>query len=435
MAATTIRILNIIHQARIVPVLLLMIVRACSIGAGNASDTLYNGGNITDGKTLVSAGGSFTLGFFSPTGVPTKTKRYLGIWFTADANVVCWVANRDNPLNTTTGVLVINDTGSLVLLNSGSGHTTWSSSSNTTSSAVAAQLLESGNLVVRDEQGSGNPIWIWQSFDHPSNTLLAGQRLGKNPQTGAEWSLTSWRAPNDPSPGDYRRVMDTKGLPDCVSWKHGVKKYRTGPWNGLWLSGVPEMASYSGLISVQVIVRPDEVAYVFDSTSTALFSRLVLNEAGVLQRLAWDPASKVWNIFSRAPRDVCDDYAMCGAFGLCDVNTASTLYCSCMQGFSPSSPSQWSMREASGGCRRDVPLDCGNNGTTTDGFMVLRGVKLPDTDNATVDMNATLEQCRTRCLADCSCVAYAPADIRGGGGGGHGSGCVMWTDDIVDVAL
>uniref|UniRef100_A0A804M9U6 Uncharacterized protein n=1 Tax=Zea mays TaxID=4577 RepID=A0A804M9U6_MAIZE len=120
---------------------------------------------------------------------------------------------------------------------------------------------------------------------------------------------------------------------------------------------------------------------------------------------------------------------MCGAFGLCNVNTASTLFCSCVVGFSPVNPTQWSMRESGGGCRRNVPLECGN-GTTTDGFKVVQGVKLPDTDNTTVDMGATLEQCRERCLANCSCVAYAAADIRGGG---DGSGCVMWTNNIVDV--
>jgi hypothetical protein len=41
-------------------------------------DMLDHGRNITDGETLVSANGSFTLGFFSP-GVTTR--RYLGIWF------------------------------------------------------------------------------------------------------------------------------------------------------------------------------------------------------------------------------------------------------------------------------------------------------------------------------------------------------------------
>ena len=57
-------------------------------------------------------------------------------------------------------------------------------------------------------------------------------------------------------------------------------------------------------------------------------------------------------------------------------------------------------------------------------------MKLPDTDNATVAQRVTLEQCRAMCLVDCWCVAYAATDIRGGGGG---SGCVMWTNDIVDV--
>ncbi|CAN6241028.1 unnamed protein product [Urochloa humidicola] len=392
------------------------------------SDPLKNGGNITDGDTVVSAGGSFTLGFFTPAGgVPTK--RYLGIWFTASPDAVCWVANRDSPLNNNTGVLVVSTGGSLRLLD-GSGQTAWSSSNTTDSSAPSvAELLESGNLVVR-EQSSGSILW--QSFDHPSNTLLDGMRLGRNPETGAEWSLTSWRAPGDPSLGNWRMVMDTKGLPDCVTWQGNVKKSRTGPWNGLRFSGTPEMAStsYSEMFSIQVVVHPDEIAYVVTATAGTPLNRLVMNEVGLVQRLLWDPAGRVWNVLARTPRDVCDTYAICGKFGRCNADTASTLFCSCIHGFSPASPSQWSMRVTSEGCRRDVPLDCSSNGTTTDGFLMLPGAKLPDTDNATVDMSATLEQCRVRCLANCSCVAYAAADIRGGDGG---SGCVMWADDIVDV--
>ena len=182
-------------------------------------------------------------------------KRYLGIWFTASPDAVCWVANRDSPLNSTSGVLVVGRTGSLRLLD-GSGHTAWSSNTTTSSSAPAVvQLLDSGNLVVR-EQSSGDVLW--QSFDHPSNTLLAGMRIGKDPQTGVDWSLTSWRASNDPTTGKCRRVMNTMGLPDIVSWQGNAKKYRTGPWNGLWFSGVPEMArvSNSDPYSNQVVVPP-----------------------------------------------------------------------------------------------------------------------------------------------------------------------------------
>ncbi|KAF7019327.1 hypothetical protein CFC21_032517 [Triticum aestivum] len=420
-------------RVMLVSAVLFLSLGTCSAGGVASPDTLNDGRrNITDGQTLVSAGGSFTLGFFSP-GEPNR--RYVGIWFSASTDAVVWVANRDSPLNDTAGVLEIDGAGRLLLLD-GSGRTAWSSLNTTTGGATsssfsaAAKLLESGNLVVVRDEEEGSGAVLWQSFDHPSNTLIAGMRLGRNPQTGAEWSLRSWRSPEDPATGDCRRAMDTRGLPDCVSWRGDVKKYRTGPWNGLWFSGVPEMASYSDMFTNQVVVRPDDVAYVFNATAAAPFSRLVLSEAGVIQRLAWDGGSRVWNVFAQAPRDVCDDYAKCGAFGLCNVNTAATLFCGCVQGYVPVSPAHWSMREAAAGCRRNVPLDCRDGGATTDGFAVVSGVKLPDTDNATVDVGATLEGCRARCLANCSCVAFAAADIRGGGGG---SGCVIWAGDIVDV--
>ncbi|KAK3133351.1 hypothetical protein QOZ80_6AG0535420 [Eleusine coracana subsp. coracana] len=407
----------------IFPILLLFVGASA---AGTPSDTLNNGGNITDGETLNSTGGSFTLGFFSPTGA-APTKRYLGIWFTASgAESVYWVANRDAPLNNTSGVLVLS-TGGILRLLDGSGKIVWFS--NTTigasASSTVAQLLDSGDLVVR-ENSSGGRI-LWQSFDHPTNTMLAGMKFGKNLKTGAEWSLTSWRAQNDPATGNYSRAMDTKGLPDIVTWQGNVKKYRAGPWNGRWFSGVPDMDSTFRLFSVQMVDDADEVSYVLNATASAYstHTRVVLDEAGVVNVLAWLPTRGEWISSPWLPRDLCDDYASCGAFGLC--NAASTPMCSCVDGFSPVNSSQWSREEYSGGCRRDVRLECGD-GAATDRFMVVRGVKLPDTDNATVDRNATLEQCKARCLANCSCVAYAPADIQG-----DGSGCVMWKDNVVDV--
>ena len=96
------------------------------------------------------------------------------------------------------------------------------------------QLLESGNLVVRDQASGAH---LWQSFDHPSNTLLLGMKTGKNLWTGAEWYITSWRSATDPSPGPYRRGTETKALPENALWHNGVKKYHTGPWNGVHFNG------------------------------------------------------------------------------------------------------------------------------------------------------------------------------------------------------
>ncbi|OEL26180.1 G-type lectin S-receptor-like serine/threonine-protein kinase [Dichanthelium oligosanthes] len=314
--------------------------------------------NITDGETLDSAGGSFTLGFFSP-GVTTR--RYLGIWFSVSENAVCWVANRERLLNDTS----------------------------------AAPSCGSRSTIRRTPCCLAN---LW---------------------TGAEWYLTSWLSANDPALGPYRRGTETSGLPENVVWDSDVKKYRTGPWNGLWFNGVPEMPSYADMFPYQVTVSPGEITYGYHAKAVlenkpcarlsgwlasagAPFSRVVVTEDGAIQRLvwdaSWDASSRGWKTFYSAPRDVCDAYARCGAFGLCDVNAASTSFCSCAKGFSPASPSAWRMREASGGCRRDVPLDCGNGTTTTttDGFVVVRSVKLPHTHNAAVDMGITVEECRAR---------------------------------------
>ncbi|KAM0858070.1 hypothetical protein ACQ4PT_048042 [Festuca glaucescens] len=395
--------------------------------AVNAPDTFDSGRNITDGDTLVSAGGSFTMGFFS-LGVPAR--RYLGIWFSVSEDAVCWVANRDRPINGSSGVLVLGDGGRLLLLDGG-GQVMWSSNETGAGTSAVAELLDSGNLVVRDRASS---LHLWQSFDHPSNTLLPGMKTGKNLWTGAEWYITSWRSSTDPSPGPYRRGTETEGLPENAVWRGNVKKYRTGPWNGLYFNGVPEMVSYANMFTYQVTVSPGEVTYGYHAKAGAPLSRIIITDTGMIQRLAWDWSSRAWKTFYSAPRDVCDAYARCGAFGLCDAGAASTSFCSCVKGFTPVSPSAWYMRETSGGCRRSVALDCTTGDptsvSTTDGFLVVRGVKLPDTHNVTVDGGIGLEECRERCLANCSCVAYAASDMRGGSAG---HGCIIWSGDIVDI--
>ncbi|CAN6236368.1 unnamed protein product [Urochloa humidicola] len=405
--------------------LLLLLLSPTAFAAGVA-DTLGKGGNITGDETLVSANGTFTMGFFS-LGPSTNKRYYLGIWFSVSPDAVCWVANRDRPISDNTSALVLGDTGSL-LLRDGFGEVAWSSNSTVaSSSSVEAQLLETGNLVVRD-QGSGN-VLLWQSFDHPSNTLLSGMKVGKNLWNGAEWHLTSWTSADDPSPGPYRRVLDTSGLPDFVLLEGNATIYRSGPWNGRSFSGATEVLgdTYTDLqLTLGVTNSSGEISYGYTAKPGA-WTRLVVMDTGVVNRFVWESSSREWNAIFQGPRDPCDNYAKCGAFGLCDDSSVLS-FCGCLRGFSSASPSAWNRDTL--GCRRNVKLQCSSNGGTTDGFVPVKGVKLPDTHNASVDMGITLKECRKRCHADCSCLAYAAADIRGGG---VPSGCVMWTDNIVDL--
>ncbi|KAK3141405.1 hypothetical protein QOZ80_4BG0333470 [Eleusine coracana subsp. coracana] len=421
--------------------LLSLLLLSPSSRSAFAADTLTQGRNITDNnETLVSADGSFTLGFFSP---GASTKRYLGIWFSVSRDAVCWVANRDRPVDDNSSVLVLSDTGSLVLLYGGgpsSGQLiAWSSNSSGSASSspvVEAQLLDNGNLVVVRNRVRGSTNFLWQSFDSPSNVLLAGMKVGVDLWNGAEWSLTSWRSADDPSPGSFRRVLDVKGRPDNVVWQEAqgnvVKTFRTGPWNGLRFGGIPEVLSPSYtelMIEYQMLISSREITYGFSVKPGMPFTYVVLTETGVVKRLVWDASSRTWQTYYQGPRDICDGYGKCGAFGVCDSGAASTSFCGCLRGFSPAySPSEWTTT----GCRGTVRLDCDAvRGTTTDGFVLVQSVKLSDTHNASVDMSVVnLPECRARCLANCSCLAYAGADIQGGG---VPSGCIMWMDEIMDL--
>nr|CAD1832144.1 unnamed protein product [Ananas comosus var. bracteatus] len=385
-----------------------------------AIDILDRTQNITDGQTLVSPSGIFELGFF---GSGLSTKRFLGIWYKVTPDVIVWVANRDRPLNDSSGVLAINDKGVLVLLDRSTNVIFSSNSSNAINPTV--QLLDSGNLVLKAQSTTNDPsnnTFIWQSFDYPSNTMLPGMKVGKNLKAGFERSLSSWKSSDDPTRGDYTYSMDTQGSPELYMRNLGRPVYRTGPWNGLRFSGIPEMTTYKNMFDFNFTASSEEITYGYGDKQGSSMSRVVLNETGDMQRLVWDQSTRSWNQFWSAPKDQCDFYAKCGPFAACNANDA--MVCSCLKGFNPKSQAEWNMRSTAEGCQRRTQLNCSNG----DGFYVLKGVKLPDTHNATVDQSINLDRCGNKCAGNCSCMAYASADIREGG-----SGCVMWSGELTDL--
>lgn len=79
---------------------------------------------------------------------------------------------------------------------------------------------------------------------------------------------------------------------------------------------------------------------------------------------------------------------------------------------------EWARGNWSSGCRRINELHCGKG----DGFLRLQFIKVPDlADHFSADM---IDECRTKCLENCSCIAYA-----------HDSniGCMFWRHSLIDV--
>ncbi|KAM4092586.1 hypothetical protein ACB094_06G051400 [Castanea mollissima] len=390
-----------------------------SFVSSDTADIITQSQSLSDSKgtTLVSKGGGFVLGFFSP-GNPNN--RYLGIWYNnIPIRTVVWVANRRNPINGSSGVLMVNNYGELVLLNKNST-VAWSANSTKEARNPIVQLLDSGNLVLREENEENPENYLWQSFDYPSDTWLPGMKLGWDLRTGLERRLTAWKSPDDPSPGELSWGIELHDYPEIVMKKGSDKFFRTGPWNGRVFSGVPELRA-TPVYDFSFVYNNDEVYFMFHMIKTSLITRAVMNQTQY-ERYIWVDGK--WKRYLYLPRDNCDAYNLCGAYGNCIIGESPA--CQCVQGFKPKSPDTWNPDEWSKGCVRSTQLSCQDKDKT--GFDKFFGYKLPDTTYSWVNLSMNLEECRVKCLNNCTCMAYSNTDIRDGG-----SGCAMWFGDLIDI--
>ncbi|CAL5341841.1 hypothetical protein CsSME_00026324 [Camellia sinensis var. sinensis] len=382
-----------------------------------AIDTITTTQFITDNQTIVSSDGSFEMGFFSP---GNSKNRYLGIWYNKIATqTAVWVANREIPITNRSGILKITNPGILVLLNE-TGNIIWSSNTSRTVQNPIAQLLESGNLLVKDANDDNPDNFLWQSFDYPCDTLLPGMKLGKNLVTGRDWYLSSWKSNNDPGRGVFTYWLDLRGYPQFWGSNGSVEWYRSGPWNGLRFSGNPSLKKNS-IYKFNFVFNKQEVYYSYELLNSSIVSRFSINENGFVQRWTWVDG-KGWVLYLSGPTDTCDTYALCGKYGSCNVGNSPV--CGCLDKFVPSRPKEWAMGVSTNGCIRRTPLDCEKG----DGFLKYSGIKLPDTQYSWFNESMTLKECQTACSHNCTCMAYTTLNISG-----EGSGCLLWFGDLIDI--
>ncbi|KAK7405123.1 hypothetical protein VNO78_06319 [Psophocarpus tetragonolobus] len=298
-----------------------MIMVACifipSLRISVANDSIHRTHSMSDGDTLVSKGGKFVLGFFSP---GSSQKRYLGIWYkNIPIQTVVWVANGANPINDSSAILTLNSTGNLVLTQNGS--LVWSTTTNSQKQAhhPEAVLLDGGNLVIRDEEETNPEKYMWQSFDYPTDAFLPGMKLGRNLRTGHEWKLTAWKSPNDPSPGDVYRVLELYNYPEFYIMKGTKKVYRFGPWNGLNFGGMSDLRNNS-MYSFYYVSNSEEIYFSYSLANDSVITRSVVNQTtSSIDRYMWLKGGNDWKVYRNVPEDFCDTYSLCGANANCHV--------------------------------------------------------------------------------------------------------------------
>ncbi|KAL5802697.1 hypothetical protein ACOSQ4_031002 [Xanthoceras sorbifolium] len=381
-----------------------------SIVVDAASDNISQGQNITYLESIVSAGKIFELGFFT---LRNSTNYYLGIWYhKISPQTIVWVANRDQPLKITSAVLTINNEGNLMIMD---GRITYRVSENSLSQNTSAILLDSGNLVVRNE----NLDMLWQSFDYPSNTFLPGMKIGYNRKTGKVWSLTSWKNAEDPSLGTAELKMDPKQPKEYFLMSGSQIIWRSGVW--LWDDSrfdlVPEMR-LNYIYNFSFYSDENETYFTY-SVKDSTISRLLLDTSGWVQQSNWLESQQSWFLFWAKPRENCNSYAYCGPFSSCRNDRPD---CLCLQGFRPSEILK--RLNQSGGCERRIPLQCEDSSVNgdEDRFLEMNNVEFPY--NAKESKVQAAEECRFACFNDCTCTAYAYNET---------AVCSLWYGELLNL--
>ncbi|KAF2304020.1 hypothetical protein GH714_026315 [Hevea brasiliensis] len=191
----------------------------------------------------------FELGFFTPNN--NSHNQYVGIWFKEVVpKTVIWVANREKPVANSSSSLTIGSDGNLRLVD-GQQNTIWSTNVSGQSNGSIVVLSDEGKLVLNSITGEK----IWDSSQHPTDSLLPGSWLVYNDTSGERLTVTSWKSDHDPSVGDFTVGVPPQTPPQAFVWKRSKPHWRSGHWDKSMFIGIPEMeADYqSGVILVEDI--------------------------------------------------------------------------------------------------------------------------------------------------------------------------------------
>ncbi|KAG5544916.1 hypothetical protein RHGRI_017393 [Rhododendron griersonianum] len=253
-----------------------------------------------------------------------------------NAPQLVWSANRDHPVETN-ATLKFTGNGDLILEDA-DGDMVWSTNTGG-KSVMGIRFTESGNLVLFDR----NNAPVWQSFDHPTDSLLIGQKLVSGQKLIARISSSDF----------------SQGL-FWLSVRYGL------------LSGYfeanPQLVYYETILEgiSNVTEKEEYVAFEngsFDGQSiplgsTAQFMRL--EPDGHLKVYEWGGAE--WNTVAdllTSGIGECGYPMACGKYGICSSNGQ----CGCLEGSNNETRNfkQINYKQPNLGCSLVTPITCNDS--------------------------------------------------------------------------
>ncbi|XP_023742617.1 putative receptor protein kinase ZmPK1 [Lactuca sativa] len=344
---------------------------------------------------LVSPNGLFTAGFH-----PVGENAYaFAVWFsekpTSGSRTVVWMANRDTPVNGKRSKLSLWEDGNLVLIDAGQ-YVVWSTQTESTSSSVELQLHSSGNLVLHGDEGGQEGKPLWQSFDHPTDTLLPNQLFTKNTQ------LVSSRSANNYSSGFYKLFFDNDSILRLLyDGPETTSAYWPDPRITTWRAGRFQFieSRIAKLDSNGEFISSDGCRFKSSDFGTGVLQRMLkIDIDGNLRlySLVEHERRKKWEVQWQALSHSCWINGACGPNSLCTYSHVSVRKCNCLHGFKMVNSQDWSY-----GCEPEFQPctkdDCG--------FLELPNSEFYGHDYAFFT-NTTLDACKNRCLQNSTCRGF-----------------------------
>ncbi|KOM27567.1 hypothetical protein LR48_Vigan442s000300 [Vigna angularis] len=278
--------------------------------------------SITAGSnsTWKSPSGDFEFGFHHlPSGL-----FLVGIWFGRISDItLAWYLSPPVETNsqiqfTSAGNLVVayqNGTTAMTIYNSAQGD-----------AATSAYMQDDGNFVIKDS----NLVYVWQSFNSPTNTILPGQTL-----LSTKTLFSKGKGPSNYSLGSFMLQMQEDG--NLV-----LKAYRWADPAYWFTSPITANMTLVFNATTALMYRVNDAGNIFTLTEITptpvedYYHRATIDENGNFQQYAYHKRNGTgWRRVWRAVEDPCRVNAICGVYGLCSSPDNESIKCDCIPGYIP----------------------------------------------------------------------------------------------------
>ncbi|CAI9759946.1 unnamed protein product [Fraxinus pennsylvanica] len=280
--------------------------------------------------------------------------------------------------------------------------------------SININLSQGTDSITANEPLSGSQTIVSSGNIFELGFFAPGSSLAYDKRTKTKKVLISWKNSEDPAPGLFSFELDPNGSQVIIRWNRTEWYWTSGAWNGLFFSLIPEMR-LNNMYNHTYFDSVNESYYTYSLYNPSIKSRYVMDVSGQIRQTSWN--TKEWNLIWFQPSQQCDVYAYCGAFGTCNQN--SLHFCYCLPGFKQRSENDWNLKDYSGGCEREIILNCTND--RKDKFLPNNLVRLPAKSQSL--MAGSAGECESICLSNCSCTAYSY----------NGNACLVWNGELMDL--